>query len=609
MRIRSILLGLTLGLAPALSLAAETPAAKGSAASAPAAKAPAATAPAARAAGAYAVLTSAPVPPRPGCRTKSEGGELRAELYSAEAVACPVARVVTDEIALGELANALAAAHTAQGSRASRGEKARGMDFAPTLDRIIDVRLLVLEAREMGLTEQPEYREAMDGYRASTLRTTLQEQAAASARPDAAEVDRIYKATVKQWKVRSVMFEQEGDANAFRTAVGKGGSFDALARAEVAEKRARGGEPGFVSVKEMVPELAQAANALKQGQVSQPVKLEKGWVVLKLEGIRYPEDPKARQQARAQSLAAQQHKAVRAFHQSLVKKYATVDEKLLAGIDFEAGGEAGFQALARDERSLAQIRGEKPITVAELTAEVSTKFFHGIADPIKEKRVNPGKTDAFERLLGARLFAREARERKLDQSPAYLRKVEGFDRVLAFNTFLERVLIPEVKVTEAEVQALYEQRKGEFATPQMYRLDGLGFSTAKAAQAALEKLKGGTDLEWVRANTEGRLKPEEQKLQLQGALLSVNTLPPSLVKALVGAQPGDYRIYAADDGAQHHLVRVVDQVAPSLQPYPEVREKLAREVEGDKVAAAIRDYAARLRKVQQVDVLITLIVG
>ena len=359
----------------------------------------------------------------------------------------------------------------------------------------------------------------------------------------------------------------------------------------------------------MVPELAKAADALKQGQVSPPVKLATGWVVLKLEGIRYPEDAKVREQARAQSLAAQQHKAVRKFHESLVKKYATVDEPLLKSLDFEAGGEAGFQALAKDERPLVQIKGEKPITVAELTKEVSTKFFHGIADPIKEKRVNPGKTDAYERLLGARLFAREARERKLDQAPAYLRKVEGYDRVLAFNTFVERVLIPEVKVTEGEVQALYEQRKGEFTTPQMYRLDGLGFATAKAAQAALEKLKGGTDREWIRANAEGRLKPEEQRLQLQGALLSVNTLPPSLVKVLTGAQPGDDRLYASDDGAQHYVVRVADQVAPSVQPYTEVREKLAREVEGEKVAAAIKGYAARLRKVQKVDVLITRIVG
>ena len=64
--------------------------------------------------------------------------------------------------------------------------------------------------------------------------------------------------------------------------------------------------------------------------------------------------------------------------------------------------------------------------------------------------------------------------------------------------------------------ALYEKRKAQFTSPQMYRLDGMGFGSAKAAQAALEKLKAGTDLEWLRANAEGQLKPEEQAFQLAG---------------------------------------------------------------------------------------------
>jgi hypothetical protein len=557
---------------------------------------------------AYAVLQSEPAPARAGCRVShADGGEIRATLYSNDTAACPVARAAGEEIELGELADALAAVHMEQGSKASRGARPKGMDFRPPLDRIIDVRLIALEAREMGLTEQPDFREAMDAFRASTLRTTLQLEAAAGARPNPAQVEELFKAAVKQWKVRSVMFEQEEDAKAFRKAVGKGGSFDKLARAAVAEKKARGGEPGYVSIQQMVPEIAHAANALKKGQVSQPVKVSGGFVVLMLEGIRYPEDKKAREQARAQSLADEQRKAVRRFHESLVKKYATVDEKLLASLDFEAGGEAGFQLLAKDIRPIAQIRGENPITVGELTTEVSKKFFHGIADPIKEKRVNKFKMDTFEMMLGARLFAIEARDRKLDQTPAVRRKIAEYGRVLAFNTFIERVIIPGVKVTEADVQARYEERKAQFTFPQMYRLDGLGFGSAKAAQATLEKLKAGTDLEWLRANAEGQLRPEAQQFQLQGAPVSANTMRPSLVKVLTGAQRGDYRLYASDDGKQHFVIRVLEQIPPSVKPYTDVREQLAREVEAEKIAGALKDYAAKLRQVQKVDVLITRI--
>jgi hypothetical protein len=171
------------------------------------------------------------------------------------------------------------------------------------------------------------------------------------------------------------------------------------------------------------------------------------------------------------------------------------------------------------------------------------------------------------------------------------------------------VIVPGVKVTEADAKALYERRKAQFTFPQMYRLDGMGFGSAKTAQATLEKLKAGTDLEWLRANAEGQLKPEEQGFQLQGAPVSANTMPPSLAKVMTGAQRGDYRLYASDDGKQHYVIRVLEQIPPSVKPYADVREELAREVEGEKIAAAVKDYTAKLRGVQKVDVIITRIGG
>jgi len=437
----------------------------------------------------------------------------------------------------------------------------------------------------------------------------LQEQASAGARPDPVEVERLFKAAVKQWKLRSVLFPREEDARALCAAVAKGGAFDKLVKAAVKEKRAQGGEPAYLSAPHMVPELAQAAGALKTGQLSPPVKVTNGWVVLRLEGVRYPEDAKARQQARAQSLGEQQHQAVRRFHLALVKRHAKVDQALLDQLDFEAGGEAGFQALSKDQRVLASIEDEPPVTVAQLAGELGKKYFHGIAEPIKEHKVNPRKAEAFEMLLGARLFAREARVRKLDQTPAYLRRVDEYERVLAFNTFLERVILPGVKVVEAEVQARYEERKAGYTTPQLYRLDGMAFTDAGAAQAALEKLRGGTDPDWLRANAAGRLAPEQQQLRLEGALLSATTMPPSLAKALTGARAGELRRYASDDGTQHYLLRVVDQVPPGVRPYADVREELARGVEAEKVGAAVRDYASKLRQVQPVEVIVARLVG
>ena len=96
---------------------------------------------------------------------------------------------------------------------------------------------------EMGLTEQPDFRQAMDAFRASTLRTTLQLQAAAGAKPDPAQVDALFKAAVKQWKVRSVMFDKEDG----RQGLPRGGGQGRLVRQARPRRRWRRRRPRAAS--------------------------------------------------------------------------------------------------------------------------------------------------------------------------------------------------------------------------------------------------------------------------------------------------------------------------------------------------------------------------
>jgi hypothetical protein len=54
-----------------------------------------------------------------------------------------------------------------------------------------------------------------------------------------------------------------------------------------------------------------------------------------------------------------------------------------------------------------------------------------------------------------------------------------------------------------------------------------------------------------------------------------------------------------------YVIRVVEQTAPTTEPYVEVREKIAKKLFNERLTIAINDYAGKLRKAQPVDVLIT----
>jgi hypothetical protein len=543
----------------------------------------------------------------PSCRaTRVDDKLVRAPLFSASSEQCPVASVGDDVILLRDLAQALEAAHLSRPPQGSAQSKRPDMDFTPALDRIISTRLLIQEAHEMQLDADPQFRSALDGFKASRLRAMLQREAAREVKPDPAEVERLYREAVREWKLKSVLLEKEEAAKAFQAALKKGESFDAAAKRFVGEKKAKGGGAAeFAPRKQMLPEVLAALQAAKPGAVVGPIQVPSGWVMLRVDGTRYPAgNAEARAEARARSIARREHEAIRGFYLTLVARYTTIDQALLNKLDFEAGGESGFKALLADQRPLATIRGDRPLTVGDLTREVSLKFFHGLESPIQQKRVNPEKRDTFERLLGARLFAREAAARKLDARPEFRRAVEEYERGLAFDTFVEKVIAPDVKVTEQDAQRYYEQHKAEYTAPHMYKLDGFAFAATKDAQAALDKLKGGTDFTWLRNSAPGQVAPEKRSLQFDGRTLSASMLPGGLAKALTGARAGEYRLYAVSD-AEVYVVRVLEETPPAAQPYVDARESIAKKLWNDRLALAMADYAAKLRKAQQVEVLIT----
>jgi hypothetical protein len=280
-----------------------------------------------------------------------------------------------------------------------------------------------------------------------------------------------------------------------------------------------------------------------------------------------------------------------------------VDEALLRALDLEAKGEEGFKALLVDPRALATIAGEKPVTVGDLADAIGKHFFHGFKTPIEEHRLNPLKEVEFEKLLGARLFAREVASRKLAARPEFVRGMERYERELAFAAVVEKAIVPDLKVTEQESMAYYEAHRAELTAPEMLKLSGIAFATSKEAQAAREKLEAGTDFSWLRSSAV-QLPPEQRSLSLDGRTVSANTLTPELAAAIAGAHAGEYRLHSPRDG-EVYVVRIDERTPPATQPYAQVREEIAKRLFNEKVVRAFGDYAAQLRKAQRVEVFLT----
>jgi peptidyl-prolyl cis-trans isomerase C len=174
------------------------------------------------------------------------------------------------------------------------GQSFAGMSEAQRREAVItllvDVKLAAAAAKKENLDQTPEFRQQLAFMREKALMQAFLDKAAAGAVTDKA-VQQVYDETVKatppEEEVRAahILVKTKDEAEKVEQRLKKGEDFAKVAK-EVSKDPGSapdGGELGFFTKDQMVPEFAKVAFAQKDGQVSQPVKTQFGWHIIKTE--------------------------------------------------------------------------------------------------------------------------------------------------------------------------------------------------------------------------------------------------------------------------------------------------------------------------------------
>jgi peptidyl-prolyl cis-trans isomerase C len=91
----------------------------------------------------------------------------------------------------------------------------------------------------------------------------------------------------KEVRARHILVDSEDKAKEILAKLKAGGDFVALAKENSKDPgAATGGDLGYFTKSQMVPEFAEAAFKLEKGQLSDPVKTQFGWHIIKVEDTR-----------------------------------------------------------------------------------------------------------------------------------------------------------------------------------------------------------------------------------------------------------------------------------------------------------------------------------
>ncbi|WAC29122.1 peptidylprolyl isomerase [Ancylobacter sp. SL191] len=166
---------------------------------------------------------------------------------------------------------------------------------------LIDLTAMAQAAEADKLADTPAFKQQYEFIRKRLLMQALLEKATKAALTDAA-FQQTYEDAVKQQKpeeevhARHILFradpndpkaqaEAEKKAKDVEAQLKKGADFAKLASqlTEDPSGKEDGGDLGFFTKEQMVPEFAEVAFTLKPGEVSQPVKTQFGWHVIKVD--------------------------------------------------------------------------------------------------------------------------------------------------------------------------------------------------------------------------------------------------------------------------------------------------------------------------------------
>jgi peptidyl-prolyl cis-trans isomerase C len=162
---------------------------------------------------------------------------------------------------------------------------------------LADVIVMSQAADQKKVADNPDVQRRLSFDRNRVLMEALLQQAGKAAITDAA-MHQVYDDAVKQMPAeqevhaRHILVPTEDEAKAIEAELKKGADFATLAKEKSKDPGAAdGGDLGYFTKEQMVPEFAEAAFKLDKGQISDPIHTQFGWHIIKVEDKRTKPTP------------------------------------------------------------------------------------------------------------------------------------------------------------------------------------------------------------------------------------------------------------------------------------------------------------------------------
>jgi len=477
------------------------------------------------------------------------------------------------------------------------GEKMKidiaSVDYYKILNDMIDDRLIVQEAIKMDFDRTPEFTGDYNLFKLNlSLYMLKKEEIIGKIRVTDEEMQKRYIALYESVRLRHLFTRDQRKGERIIEAIREGADFISLVEKESEDSeeiKKKGGELGFKRKDELPKEIADAAFAMKEGEISGLLRIENGFHIIRLEERKMPEGeiPEGyRKRIERLFFSEKEKERNREYLTQLREKTKiSIDEDALKSIKSEDEFDGG-------KGIVAMVEGE-----SIKRDEILVRLRSGPAAKTEDE-TDKLKRIAIDSLINQKLLDLEVVRKNYEQDKDFKYSLSITRDAILNKLFRNRIIASAVRLDDEEIKKYYEDNRESFKEPDQIRINTIQIKAKEKADRIIDELKRGADFDVVAADMSGM--PVGSTTGNTGWLYA-NILPPVIKERLnemnIGGVYGPFDI----DG-EFLIIKLLGREDGKFKSFETVKNGIVEQLSKKKYDQLLSDYLAKLRAFSKIKI-------
>ncbi len=462
------------------------------------------------------------------------------------------------------------------------------LNISEYVQKLIDDRLIVQEARRMGMDQQPETLKAGNAFLLRESVTRLhEEEILQKASVDEHEIVSNYKKDYEQFITGIIELTTREKAVKILEQLKSENNFNELAREYSTHASGKeGGEVVFTPLS-MSPSIRELVYNLKPGEMSDITEADGKYYIVKL--IQRQEAPieeleGVRERIRKAIRSRKEKERSEEYLKTLRKEGdITINHELLSSIKLDSG-------LSEREKW----GGDKRLLVEGHGLTLTAEDFVSMMPPV----VSKPNEDLLNTWIDRKLVDREALNRNYEATPDMKEKVQRYKNQLLRRTFIKRVILPGIQLSADIMEDYYLKHQEDYLKTVRFRIQRITVKTEEEAGDVLNNLKNGADFTWMAKKRS--IDSEAPK----GGVLGWKTkgqMSEPLQEIIATLEPGDISPILNVDSL-YRIIRLQEKTAEEIEAFDKVKASVYRAVYSEEFNKIYNKYIDKLREEAHIEV-------